>query len=215
MKKLVVATSNPGKLREMGKLLADFPLELALKPIELEIEETGTTFIENAILKAQQTAKTLNEWSIADDSGLMVMALNGRPGIYSSRYGTNDRERIDRLLLELGNNPDRKAQFVCAIAVANPQGEIVIKTEGICQGEILTEVRGEGGFGYDPIFFVPEFQQTFAEMPLELKQKISHRGKAFANLHPLLSEIISPSSMTKNLPLGGEGKNSTYFDRKH
>lgn len=189
-KKLVIASSNAGKIREMGELLREFDLELTLKPEELDIEETGKTFRENAILKASEVAKILKQWSIADDSGLMVNALNGQPGIYSSRYGKTDFDRINRLLTELKNNTNRQAQFVCAIAIANPEGEVVIQTEGICEGEILTEVRGESGFGYDPIFFVPEFNQTFAEMSLQLKQKVSHRGKAFANLIPLINHLF-------------------------
>ena len=188
--KLIVATGNPGKVKEMQKYLQDFDLELALKPPELEIEETGDTFIANARLKAIETAKAVQEWSIADDSGLMVSALNGAPGIYSARYGNTDEERINRLLTELGTNSNREAQFVCAIAIANPQGEIVIETEGICQGEILTETRGQGGFGYDPIFYIPSAQQTFAQMSPELKRKYSHRGAAFANLQPLLKSLL-------------------------
>lgn len=189
-KKLVIASSNAGKIREMGELLREFDLELALKPEELDIEETGKTFRENAILKASEVAKILKQWSIADDSGLMVNALNGQPGIYSGRYGKTDFDRINRLLTELKDNTNRQAQFVCAIAIANPEGEVVIQTEGICEGEILTQVRGEGGFGYDPIFFVPEFNQTFAEMSPDLKQKVSHRGKAFANLIPLINHLF-------------------------
>jgi XTP/dITP diphosphohydrolase len=188
--KLVVATGNPGKVTEMQKYLQDFDLELALKPPELEIEETGDTFMANARLKAMETAKAVQEWSIADDSGLMVSALNGEPGIYSARYGNTDAERIKRLLTELSNHRNREAQFVCAIAIANPQGEIVIETEGICQGEILTEVRGESGFGYDPIFYIPSAQQSFAQMPPELKRQYSHRGAAFANLQPLLKSLL-------------------------
>ena len=189
MKKLVVATGNPGKVKEMQKYLQDFDVELALKPPEIDIEETGDTFMANARLKATQTAQALQEWSIADDSGLMVTALNGQPGIYSARYGKTDQERIERLLTELGDNEDRCAQFVCAIAIANPQGEVVIETEGICKGEILKERQGKGGFGYDPIFYVPSQQQTFAEMSSETKNEISHRGVAFAQLMPQLQEL--------------------------
>lgn len=189
-KKLVIASSNVGKIREMGELLREFDVELTLKPEELDIEETGKTFRENAILKASQVAKILKQWSIADDSGLMVNALNGQPGIYSARYGKTDFARINRLLTELKDNTNRQAQFVCAIAIANPEGEIVIQTEGICEGEILSQVRGEGGFGYDPIFFVPEFNQTFAQMSPDLKRKVSHRGKAFANLIPLINRLF-------------------------
>lgn len=193
MKKLVVATGNAGKLREMQEHLREFDLELVLKPSELDIEETGLTFLDNAILKASEIAKILKEWAIADDSGLMVDALNGQPGIFSARYGKTDLDRINRLLRELEGETNRHAQFVCAVAIANPEGEIVIKTEGICEGEILTQIKGEGGFGYDPIFFVPEVKQTFAQMPSELKRQISHRGKAFTSLTPLLKSLLTSS----------------------
>ena len=190
MKKLVVATGNPGKVKEMGKYLQEFDVELALKPKEIEIEETGDTFLANARLKACQTALQLQQWSIADDSGLMVDALDGQPGIYSARYGKTDEERINRLLTELGDNNDRQAQFVCAIAVANPQGEIVIETEGICEGEILLQREGEGGFGYDPIFYVPSAELTFAQMSADVKKEYSHRGIAFNYLKPLLKSLL-------------------------
>ncbi len=189
MRKLVVATGNPGKLQEMEEYLTGKNWVLTLKPQELEIEETGTTFRENACLKASQTAQAMGEWAIADDSGLAVDALNGAPGIYSARYGATDTERINRLLRELGDNPNRKAQFVCAIAIAAPDGSIALQTEGICPGEILDSPRGEGGFGYDPIFYVPQWQQTFAEMTPETKGKVSHRGLAFEQLLPQLKTI--------------------------
>ncbi|KAM3092745.1 RdgB/HAM1 family non-canonical purine NTP pyrophosphatase [Phormidesmis sp. 146-35] len=189
MTKLVVATGNPGKLREMQAYLVGLDWELMLKPDELDIEETGTTFAENAALKASQVAKALGEWSIADDSGLAVDALNGAPGLYSARYGTTDANRIDRLLRELGNRSDRKAQFVCAIALARPDGTIALQAEGICPGEILTQPLGEGGFGYDPIFYVPEQGMTFSEMPPEVKHEVSHRGRAFEILLPELAKI--------------------------
>jgi XTP/dITP diphosphohydrolase len=186
MKKLILATSNPGKLREIGEYFTDMAIDLQLKPPDLEIEETGTTFTENACLKAAQVALTLGEWSIADDSGLEVTALGNAPGIYSARYGQTDRDRIERLLRELGDNTDRSARFVCVIAIARPDGEIAWVSEGICAGEILTTPRGEGGFGYDPIFYLPEYGLTFAEMSPELKRQISHRGRAFEKLIPVL-----------------------------
>ncbi|MBF2007336.1 RdgB/HAM1 family non-canonical purine NTP pyrophosphatase [Chlorogloeopsis fritschii PCC 9212] len=181
-KLLVVATGNPGKLREMQAYLANSGWELTLKPEELEIEETGETFAANACLKASQVAQATGNWAIADDSGLEVDALNGVPGVYSARYGNTDTERIGRLLRELGDESNRQAQFVCAIAIARPDGAIVLQSEGICRGEILHAPRGNGGFGYDPIFYVPEKQMSFAEMTPELKRTISHRGKAFADL---------------------------------
>lgn len=186
---LVVATGNPGKLKEMQAYLANLGWELQLKPDELEIEETGDTFVANACLKASEVAKATGQWAIADDSGLAVEALNGRPGIYSARYGKTDAERIERLLKELEGEQNRKAQFVCAIAIARPDGVIVLQVEGICPGEILEASRGSGGFGYDPIFYVPAQQMTFAEMPPELKRSHSHRGLAIQALLPQLEKI--------------------------
>ncbi len=205
-KLLVVATSNPGKLREMQAYLADSNWELTLKPEELEVEETGDTFAANACLKASQVAQATGQWAIADDSGLEVDALNGVPGVYSARYGNNDSERIARLLRELGNEVNRQAQFVCAVAIARPDGAIVLQSKGICRGEILHAPRGDGGFGrgeilhaprgdggfgYDPIFYVPEKQLTFAEMARELKGSISHRGQALKALIPQLKTLLS------------------------
>ncbi len=189
MKNLIVATSNRGKLQEMQEYLTGLNWELKLKPPEIEIEETGQTFRENAILKASQVAKRLGEWAIADDSGLAVSALNGSPGIYSARYGATDQDRINRVLRELGENENRKAQFICAIAIARPDGSIALEREGICQGEILKTPQGTQGFGYDPIFYVPSYQQTFAQMTPELKRDISHRGQAFATLLPQLKDL--------------------------
>lgn len=188
-KLLVVATGNPGKLREMQAYLENSGWELTLKPEELEIEETGETFAANACLKASQIAKATGNWAIADDSGLQVDALNGAPGVYSARYATTDSERITRVLRELGNEVNRQAQFVCAVAIARPDGAIVLESEGICPGEILHAPRGDSGFGYDPIFYVPELQLTFAEMTRELKRSISHRGKAFTALLPQMERI--------------------------
>lgn len=186
MRKLIVATSNPGKLREMAEYLTGLDWQLELKPQELDIIETGTTFIANARLKASEVAKALGQWAIADDSGLAVKALDGAPGIYSARYGKTDEERITRLLNALENHTQRQAEFVCAIAIARPDGTIALETEGICPGEILTQPLGEGGFGYDPIFYVPDSQQTFAQMSSATKNRVSHRGKAFAQLLPEL-----------------------------
>jgi XTP/dITP diphosphohydrolase len=187
--RLVVATGNPGKLGEMQVYLEHLPWQLVLKPADLEVEETGATFSENACLKASQVAIATNHWAIADDSGLMVDALNGAPGLYSARYGATDHARIERLLSELGNQANRAAQFVCAVAIARPGGAIVLQSEGICPGEILPALRGEGGFGYDPIFYVPDYGMTFAEMPAEVKHMVSHRGRAFAELLPQLKNL--------------------------
>lgn len=189
---LVVATGNPGKLKELQAYLADLNWELRLKPEELDVEETGSTFAENACLKASQIAQATGQWAIADDSGLEVEALNGAPGVYSARYGTSDADRIQRLLHELASHTNRAAQFVCVIAVAQPDGTIALQAEGICPGTILDSPRGTGGFGYDPIFYVPEQALTFAEMPSELKQTMSHRGRALQALRPQL-EALHPN----------------------
>jgi XTP/dITP diphosphohydrolase len=180
MRELVVSTGNTGKLRELQAYLVDSGWVLSLKPAELEIEETGESFAANAALKASATALATGKWSIADDSGLAVRALQGAPGIFSARYADSDQARIERLLGELVGVEDRQAQFVCAIAVARPDGSIAGEAEGICAGEILLAPVGTGGFGYDPVFYVPEVGQSFAEMDPETKRSISHRGKALA-----------------------------------
>lgn len=189
MTTVVVATGNPGKLKEMQAYLNDLNWTLVLKPDEIDVDETGTTFIENARLKASEVAKATGQWAIADDSGLAIDALNGAPGLYSARYGSSDADRIERVLRELGDTTDRGAQFVCAIALARPDGSIALETEGICRGEILTAPRGTGGFGYDPVFYVPEAGLTFAEMSPEEKEACSHRGIAFKQLMPELESL--------------------------
>lgn len=186
---LVVATSNPGKMKELEAHLSTWDWQLQLKPAALAVAETGDSFAANACLKATTVAQATGQWAIADDSGLVVNALNGAPGIYSARYGATDAERIERLLRELGDATDRSAQFVCAIALARPDGMIAIQTEGVCTGEILRSPRGTGGFGYDPIFYVPEQGLTFAEMPPELKRSLSHRGRALTALAQALSQV--------------------------
>ncbi|PSO50034.1 MAG: non-canonical purine NTP pyrophosphatase, RdgB/HAM1 family [Cyanobacteria bacterium SW_9_44_58] len=189
MKKLIIATGNPGKLEEMQTYLGNLDCELALKPKDLEIEETGTSFRENAHLKAKTVAQATGEYAIADDSGLSVDALNGAPGIYSARYANTDEERINRVLRELGNTSQRGAAFICAVAIARPDGTIVLERERSCRGEILREPRGKKGFGYDPIFYFPAVQKTFAEMDPIYRQKVSHRGLAFSALFPEIHNL--------------------------
>ncbi|MDY7020511.1 MAG: RdgB/HAM1 family non-canonical purine NTP pyrophosphatase [Cyanobacteriota bacterium] len=193
-KTLVVATGNPGKLEEMNDYLLEVNVELQAKPEEIDVEETGETFSENACLKASEVAQATRQWAIADDSGLCVEALNDAPGVYSARYAPTNSERIDRVLKELGDSTNRNAKFVCAIAIARPDGSIALTLEGICPGEILKTPQGSSGFGYDPIFYVPSEQKTFAEMSLQQKQSISHRGQAFKLLIPLLKDLINQTN---------------------
>ena len=140
---VVVATGNPGKLAELKDYLQSLDWNLALKPKEIEVEETGETFIENARLKASEVAIATKSWAIADDSGLSVFALSGAPGVLSARYGDSDADRINRVLRELGDERDRRAEFVCAIALSRPDGTIALETEGRCPGSILR--AGTGG----------------------------------------------------------------------
>jgi XTP/dITP diphosphohydrolase len=194
-KVLVIASGNAGKVREFGKLLADLGLETQPQPEGLEVEETGNTFAENARLKAEAVARATGCWALADDSGLSVDALGGAPGVHSARYADSDEARIERLLQELhaagAATPEaRSSHFTAALALANPQGEVALEVEGICPGTILEAPRGEGGFGYDPVFLVPEAGLTFAEMPHSQKAELGHRGRAFAALKPKLRELL-------------------------
>jgi XTP/dITP diphosphohydrolase len=195
MTELVVSSGNPGKLQEMQAYLADTGWQLSLKPADLEIAETGTTFSENAILKARETALATGKWSIADDSGLEINALDGAPGVYSARYADTDAARIERVLTELQDCSDRSARFVCAVAIARPDGAIAAQFAGVCPGEILLAPRGDGGFGYDPIFYVPSAGLSFAEMPAATKKQVSHRGRAMAQAQEhLLRLVVHPSN---------------------
>ena len=192
---LVIASGNAGKVREFGALLADLGLETRSQPDGLEVEETGATFAANAKLKAQAVAQATGQWALADDSGLSVDALGGAPGVHSARYASSDIARIERLLQELATagalSPTaRSARFTAALALANPAGEMVLEVEGHCPGQILEAPRGTGGFGYDPVFFVPEAGLTFAEMPQSLKAQLGHRGRAFALLKPQLQALL-------------------------
>ena len=197
---LVIASGNTGKVREFAHLLVGLPITVRPQPEGLEVEETGTSFAANARLKAQAVARATGHWALADDSGLAVEALGGAPGVLSARYASTDAERIARLLRELaaanrqrlaaGLPADRSARFTAALAVADPGGTIRLEVEGHCPGQILVAPRGEGGFGYDPVFLVPEAALTFAEMDKALKGRIGHRGRAFALLEPMLRELF-------------------------
>ena len=152
MRDLFLASKNKGKIEEYKKLLSTVNCNLLLQPESLEIEEDGLTFRDNAIKKASEVARNINNFSIADDSGICIDALDGKPGIYSSRYAENDQKRIEKVLKELDGIQNRSAFFIANICVCSPNGEVIIESEGKCYGNIILKPRGKGGFGYDPIF---------------------------------------------------------------
>lgn len=196
MKQVVIATKNKGKAKDFEALFGPLGYEVVtmfdVAP-DLEIEETGTTFEENAILKAETLAQQLKTIVIADDSGLMVDALNGEPGVYSARYaGDHDDEaNMVKLLANLQGVEDEKrtARFCCALAIAGPSMETAT-VFGTCEGTILHEKRGTNGFGYDPVFFVPALNKAMAELTPEQKGSISHRGHAIKQLAEKLPNLI-------------------------
>ena len=181
--RFVLATHNPGKLREMGEILKDLGIEVVSPKdlgITVDVEETGTTFAENAMLKAKAVCQAAGLPAIADDSGLCVDALNGAPGVYSARYGgegLDDKGRYLLLLSSLRGAPTRAAHFACAVACAFPNGD-TLTAEGRCDGSIAYAPLGEGGFGYDPVFLLPGTGKTFGQLPQEEKSAVSHRGRA-------------------------------------
>ena len=197
MPRLLLATSNPGKLLELRSLLAGLPLEIATPAelcLNLQVPETGATYAENAALKARAFAAASGLPSLADDSGLEVEALGGAPGLHSARFvpqpGASDADRRTRLLQALANHPQPwLATFRSAICLALPNGETYF-TEGICTGEIIPEERGTGGFGYDPIFLLAGLGRTMAELSLEEKNQVSHRARAIGKIKQILKEQL-------------------------
>ena len=196
-KTLLIASSNPGKLREFEAILGVLPVRLLMPwhiGLDLTVVEDGKTYSENAAKKALAYAKAAGMLSLADDSGLEVDALSGAPGLHSARYagvlGATDADRRQLLLQNLAGLPRPwTARFRCVVAVAAPGGELV-HGEGVCPGEIIPEERGSGGFGYDPVFFIQEYGKTMAELPAEVKNRISHRGRAAAAVLPQLERIL-------------------------
>ena len=196
MKKLLIATNNKGKVKELQDLLKDTGIELITPAdinLNLDVEEDGTTYAENAAKKAIAFAHASGLISLADDSGLEVDALDGAPGLYSARYhpkpGANDADRRAYMLENLKDKPRPwTAHFHATIAIAIPEQDVHI-VEGNCYGEIIPEERGTGGFGYDPIFLFPELNKTMAELEMEEKNRLSHRAKAVMNAIPILKKI--------------------------
>jgi XTP/dITP diphosphohydrolase len=192
---LVLATRNEGKISEFKALLSDFGVDVKdLKdfgPIP-QVAEDGESFEENAVKKARFTAKVLGIPAIADDSGLMVNALDGLPGVLSARYAdenATDKENNLKLLEALKGKENRQANFMCVIAIAVPRGPALIY-EGICNGVITEELAGSQGFGYDPLFYYPPLKKTFAQMSAEEKNRVSHRGKAMAELKSEFDKVL-------------------------
>jgi len=196
--KLLVATRNPGKVRELADMLDDQTIDwLGLDDIALahKVAETGTTFAQNAILKAEEYAAASGLLTLADDSGLEVDALGGRPGVHTARFGGPEltpEQRYRLLLRELTGvvAADRTARFRCVVALADPAG-LLGTAEGVCEGMIAPAPAGDGGFGYDPVFLLPDRQKTMAQLPAAEKHLISHRGRAFANITPLLRRALN------------------------
>ena len=194
--KVVLASKNKHKLVEISKITEKFGFDLVLQSelgVDIDVEETGTSFEENSFLKAEAVMKATGLPALADDSGIAVDALNGEPGIYSARYGFDDSlddwGRLELLLKNTENVPDgqRQAQFVCVITMVTPEGRTV-QARGEIHGELTREPRGENGFGYDPIFYYPPMGMTTAEMPSEAKNQVSHRGNALKIFYEKLKE---------------------------
>lgn len=196
MKQIVLASTNQGKVREVAMMVQDMGIEiipLSETAFEGEIEENGTTFEENAVIKATQVAKTLGVPALADDSGLEIDYLNKEPGIYSARYLGHDTPyaiKNKKILEKLKDVPEEKrtARFVCAMALVLPDGTTKT-TQATMEGRIGYEIKGENGFGYDPIFFLPEFGKSSAEISPEQKNEISHRGKALRLMKDKIKEL--------------------------
>jgi XTP/dITP diphosphohydrolase len=195
---LVVATRNAKKRQELLEILAGSGVELrdlTAYPDLPEVVEDADTFEGNARKKAGETAGALGQWVLAEDSGLVVPALKGRPGVQSARYAgepRDDERNNDKLLAELAPLPDdrRAAYYVCVAALSDPQGQVQAVAEGRCHGVITRERRGTGGFGYDPLFLVPEYHKTFGELSARVKHALSHRGRALAQVRPAVRRLL-------------------------
>jgi XTP/dITP diphosphohydrolase len=198
MPRLVLGSRNKKKLRELVDLLSDLVevTDLSPYPAAPEVEETGRTFEENARLKATALAPVLKEWVLGEDSGLVVPALGGQPGVYSARWAGkqgDDAANNAKLLAELAvkAGDDRAAYYVSTAALADPTGNVVAVVDGKCRGRIVTEPRGVGGFGYDPLFEIPEYHRTFGELSPVVKHALSHRGRAIAKLRPIVRSLLT------------------------
>lgn len=200
---LVLGTHNQKKRQELEQLLAPLGLSLlTLSDVEdaIEVEETGTTFSENAALKASQQAQNLGMWVMGEDSGISVVALNNEPGVYSARYsdpGATDQRNNEKVLAELGNTPleKRTAFYTCHMAISDPTGQIRATAEDYCYGRIRFEPSGENGFGYDPLFEIPEYHRTFGELGPSIKKVLSHRSRAIRKITAQICELMATGGL--------------------
>jgi XTP/dITP diphosphohydrolase len=199
---LYIGTRNAKKREELLEILADFGLDirdLTGRPDAPEVVEDGATFEANARKKATELSAFLKEWVIAEDGGLVVPALKGAPGVYSARYAGkqgDDAANNAKLLVEMAKLKEKPvpASYVCTAAVADPEGTVHAVVEGRCHGVLIDQERGTGGFGYDPLFLVPEYHKTFGELSSRVKHALSHRGRALAQLRPVLRRLLGSSA---------------------
>lgn len=191
--KIVFASKNKGKIREVKHLFSNINVDILSVPEDFDVIEDGETFLDNAIIKAKKAAELTSNIALADDSGLIVDALDGAPGVHSSRYADSDQSRINKLLAALVDIPEgnRQARFVCSMALISPVGKLIYSTSGVCEGDIIFEPRGNDGFGFDPVFLLKGSNLTMAEIPIDEKNKISHRSRALRQMLELISEKIS------------------------
>ncbi len=197
--RLLVATTSAGKLREWQALLGDLPLELLSlgdAGIDFDVEETGTTFVQNAVLKAEAYGRASQLLTLAEDSGLCVSALGGAPGVHSARWEGPDYSHKNALLIRLlagRDGPARACRYACVTVLRHPDGRSW-HARGEVRGQIARAPAGEGGFGYDPIFYIPRLRRTLAEIAIDEKDRISHRGRAAGRIRPIVRQLIEPSA---------------------
>ncbi len=188
--RLTIASGNPKKVAEIEAMLGPLPIEVQRQPDHLNVEETGSTYLENALLKAKAASKATNNWTIADDSGLEVDALGGAPGIYSARFAENNNKKISKLLKEMENSPYRSAKLCSVMVLCTPKGELIKDSIGICWGEILKEPAYPNG-EFESLFWVREAKCTYGELRQEQLTKIGSRGKAARELAPFLLRALN------------------------
>ena len=187
--KIILASSNKHKVKEINAIVVGLNLEFILPPQGFDPIEDGETFEENSLIKAKEAWKLGKTWTLADDSGLCIDALNGAPGIHSARYADSPQARIDRVLKEMQGVENRSARFKCCMTLLNPEGEVAFSYTGVCEGSIVEHQRGVNGFGYDPIFLVEGTDKTMAELSEDEKNEISHRGRALKEIIKYLANL--------------------------